>query len=185
MKRKTPGNSVKNWIYQTLAEQQSPLFAILDGARSDEIIDTLHAEASAAFSAGSSVSRYQSIYDGKTACDIGDSGPILVEIPKKSDLLWQLVDLGWGNAWGYYFTSKTTFEAIRFHFKHFVFVTLPDGAKVYFRFYDPRVIRGLLPCDSEASRQFREPFEWLFIETRDRNLIIGPPTGLPRFYTDI
>ena len=47
---------------------------------------------------------------------------------------------------------------MRHHLRHFLEVKLPDDTQVYFRFYDPRVLRVFLPtCTPDDTNQFFGP----------------------------
>ena len=51
---------------------------------------------------------------------------------------------------------------LRKHFRQFLLAALPDGKQVYFRFYDPRVLRVYLPtCTPEEIYRFFGPV-WRF-----------------------
>jgi hypothetical protein len=59
-----------------------------------------------------------------------------------SELLDRLVLEGWGKRWGIWCTSEEKFVEIRRHWRRFLMVELEEtGEKVYFRFYDPGVMR--------------------------------------------
>jgi hypothetical protein len=52
--------------------------------------------------------------------------------------------------WGIFLTSRADLRSLRNHFRRFLMVLDPDGRKLYFRYYDPRVLRVYLPtCNAE------------------------------------
>ena len=54
---------------------------------------------------------------------------------------------------------------MRRHLRHFLEVQLPDGKQVYFRFYDPRVLRVFLPtCTADEINQFFGPIKQYLME---------------------
>jgi hypothetical protein len=132
-----------------------PLFAILDTARDIRILALLlhHKE------------ECQSLYEGEQGAELAQVAPYLVRLQKDSHLLEALVKEGWGKSWGVYLTSSSEFHEIRRHLRHFLQVKLPDGEQVYFRFYDPRVMRVFLPtCTPEDTTQFFGPIQSYLVE---------------------
>jgi hypothetical protein len=94
-----------------------------------------------------------------------DFAPYLARITPQSRLLEELVRNGWGKSWGVYITAKTSFDELRHHFRRFLMVKTEDGTQLYFRFYDPRVLRSFLPtCTREEARQFFGPVRWFLME---------------------
>lgn len=125
-------------LLKILREQAEPLFAILDAARDGRVLDLLR----------NSKEHYESLYEGRQGEDLANFAPYLVELPKDSPLLIALVKEGWGKSWGIYLTCKEPFKEVRKHFRHFLLVETEDGRQLYFRFYDPRVLRSFLPSST-------------------------------------
>ena len=142
-----------------------PLYAIRDTARDIRILALLlhHKE------------ECQSLYEGEEGAKLAQVAPYLVRLQKDSPLLEALVKEGWGKSWGIYLTSPSALQEVRHHLRHFLQVKLPGGEQVYFRFYDPRVMRVFLPtCTPEDTTQFFGPIQNYLVE--DEN-----PTKLFRF----
>jgi hypothetical protein len=115
------------------------LFALLDAARSERI-QVLLREA---------VDEHRSLYEGLTAETMANVAPYLVELRKDSGLLERLVREGWGDAWGVFVVSKRSLRDLRAHFRRLLMAKRePDDDTVYFRFYDPRVLRVFVPTIS-------------------------------------
>jgi hypothetical protein len=132
-----------------LRNEFQPLYAILDAARDIRVLALLlhHKQ-----------EQIQSLYEGEQGATLAQVAPYLVRLPKESPLLETMVTEGWGKSWGVYLTSAAPFEQVRHHLRHFLQVKLPDGEQVYFRFYDPRVMRMFLPtCTPEDTTQFFGP----------------------------
>lgn len=145
-------------VREYLASLDEPLYAILDAAREPTIPELL-----AKFGA-----EHQSLFDGDRGKELAPFGPWLVRVPRWSDLLNELVSAGWGNSWGVYLTSKLTFLEVRKHLRRFLEVKLPDGRVVYFRYYDPRVIRTYLQtCTVKEVSEFLGPFDRYVAESAD------------------
>lgn len=132
-----------------------PLYVILDAARDIKILALLM----------QSKEEYQSLYDGVEGAKLAQFAPYLVRLQKDSLFLGSLLLEGWGNSWGVYLTCAGEFQEVRRHLRHFLEVTLPDGKQVYFRFYDPRVLRVFLPtCTEDEANQFFGPIEHYLAE---------------------
>ena len=123
------------------------LYALLDAARTPRILDLLH----------ESADRHQSLFEGLPGAALSRVAPYLVHLqPASSPLLRRLLAEGWGQSWGVYVLSPTPFKQLRRHFRRHLRVEDPDSRSLYFRLYDPRVLRRFLPMASE--RQLHELF---------------------------
>ncbi len=61
--------------------------------------------------------------------------------------------------------SDVSFGDLHRHFRHFLIVKDESGRKLYFRFYDPRVLRVFLPtCTKTQLREFFGPVEVFVLE---------------------
>ncbi|WP_376096861.1 DUF4123 domain-containing protein [Roseomonas sp. CCTCC AB2023176] len=73
---------------------------------------------------------------------------------------------GLGQAWGIVAAARADMPAFRRHLKKLLRAQLPDGRVVYFRFYDPRVLRTFLPlADARQLGRVFGPIERFFIES--------------------
>jgi hypothetical protein len=116
--------------------EKGTLFAVLDAARSERV----------RFLLAEAVDEYRSLYDGIEAYTMAEVAPYVVRLQKDSHLLGRLVEEGWGQSWGVYFTSSAAFRDVRAHLQQLLFVkTKEDDRLLQFRFYDPRVLRIFLP----------------------------------------
>lgn len=133
-----------------------PLFAILDAARDPRVLEILRG----------SKEEYRSLYEGEQGDELADFAPYLVRLPPESPLLETLVEEGWGESWGVYLTCAKPFDEVRKHFRHFLLVKLEGQEEdVYFRFYDPRVLRAYLPtCDHFDVKEFYGPVAGFLME---------------------
>ncbi|HXC94346.1 MAG TPA: DUF4123 domain-containing protein [Edaphobacter sp.] len=145
-------------ILTQFATSGAPLYCLLDAA-CDQTIPSLLALAQ---------EQKQCLYDGQSATDLANWAPYLIKLPLDSPFTKALLDLGWGKGWASYFTSAAPFEGIRHHFRKFLMIQLQGGEELYFRFYDPRVLRDFLPTatPSEAKVFFGPVQQWL-IESED------------------
>ncbi len=76
--------------------------------------------------------------------------PHLVSLSPGSPLTAALLDQGWGKGWTSFFTTPAPFDELRLHFRKFLMVQIEVRDEVYFRFYDPGILRNFLPAASPA-----------------------------------
>jgi hypothetical protein len=116
--------------------REGRLYAVLDAARDERILQLLH----------ESVDEHRSLYEGVAGEAMATEAPYLVSLRADSGLLGRLVTEGWGRSWGVFVTSASSFRSVRRHFRRLLLVE-EDGTfeRLYFRFYDPRVLREFLP----------------------------------------
>jgi pSer/pThr/pTyr-binding forkhead associated (FHA) protein len=130
------GRTVRVQALQALRAVQAPLFAVLDAARTDRVLALL-AEAP---------EEHISLYEGAESEALAEVAPYLVALPRGSWLLEALVWEGWGEAWGVYLVTRQSARELRRHLRRFLLVEDEQtGRELYFRFYDPRALRGFLP----------------------------------------
>lgn len=128
---------------QKLEAIEGRLFAIVDAARDDRILILVR----------ESVERYQSLYEGTDGEALEHVAPHLVELPKGSGLLRRLVREGWENRWMSFIETDLSFKELRRHLRRFLMVADADTRKkMYFRFYDPGVLRTFLPTSTVKQR---------------------------------
>ncbi|WAS97775.1 DUF4123 domain-containing protein [Nannocystis punicea] len=145
-----------------LKAQPGRLFAVADASR-DERVRLLLRESPA---------RYRSLFDGWQGDALAEGAPYLVELgPPHPQLLDDLVVEAWhtddkrrdgDGGWSIFLSvpDGREFEAVRRHLRKFLMVEL-DRYKVYFRFYDPRVLRAFVPtCSAAERREFLADFAW-------------------------
>jgi hypothetical protein len=156
-------------LQDLLAKDFQPLYALLDASREPSVLKVIL----------ESKEEHQSLYQGPQGAQLAHFAPYLVRVPQKSLLLDTLVEQAWSKSWGVFVTSDTPFKDLRTHFRHFLTVKLPDGQQVYFRYYDPRVLRLFLPtCLPEETTQFFGPVKHFLIEAEAPNLALHFTPGL-------
>jgi len=150
-------------LFSFLQHNFQPLFALVDAARDRYALALLL----------QSKAQYQSLYEGPKGESLSDVAPYLVGLPKDSELLSKLVLEGWGKSWGVYLKCAAEFQDVRRHLRHFMEVRHPSGEQVYFRFYDPRVLRLYLPgLGSDKAGQFLGPIHCYLMEDEDPNQLL-------------
>jgi hypothetical protein len=140
-----------------------PLYALLDAACEPSVLKVLF----------ESKEPYQSLFEGPQGMQLAHFAPYLVQLPQKSPLIETLVQQGWGKNWGIYLTCPEPLETLRRHFRHFLTVQMPDRTQVYFRFYDPRVLRLFLPtCTAQEISLLFGPIKYYIMEDEKPNLLL-------------
>ncbi len=150
-------------VLAVLRAVKDPLFALVDAARGMDVYAHLL----------KCPERYQSLYEGPQGDALALHAPYLVQLPPHSSYLETLVKEGWGNSWGMYLTCPLSFEDIRTHFRHFLLVKTEEGEQLYFRFYDPRVLRKFLPtCTADELAQLFGPIRSFLMEENPQTLLV-------------
>jgi Domain of unknown function (DUF4123) len=148
---------------RALLAEQKPLFAILDAARDPLVLARLLDHPG----------ERQSLYEGTKGDQLAAVAPYLAAFPAESSSLQALIDDGWGKSWGVFLTSDQPFQEVRKHLRRFLMVELAGQKPVYFRFYDPRVLRPFLPsCSPAELAQFFGPIQAFLMESEDPELIL-------------
>jgi len=153
-----PAPAAKAQVQAVLSAQEQ-LFAVLDAARSPRVLELLQG----------ATEEYHSLYEGPQGEALAEVAPYLVRLPARSRLLECLLAEGWGQAWGIYFTCPLPFLETRRHLRKFLMVEAEgEDARLYFRFYDPRVLHTFLPtCTPDQKKAFLGPITQLFHERGD------------------
>lgn len=156
--------------------ERGRLFAVLDAARSDRVLSLVR----------TAVDDYRCLYEGMDAETQADGAPYLVRIAKGSRLLPRLIGEGWGESWGVFVEAPVSLRELRAHLRKLLVVTREsDGLPMYFRFYDPRVLRVFLSVATPRQVEMLfGPVERFFIEPGDQGALIcfarGQGTGAVR-----
>lgn len=139
-------------LMHVFREKPGQLYAILDSCdepRVPEKTRELGAE------------RAVSLYRGSVEQDYADVAPYLVSADE-SLVQWIEENL-WNDPWGIFMFAATDLVSLRKHFRRFLTVEDPDGKRLFFRFYDPRVLKDYLEtCDDEECKAFFGPSDSFF-----------------------
>ena len=149
-----------HFLLRYFAFVDAPLFCLLDAARGPEVHNLIR----------EAKERCQCLFEGKSAKELEAYAPYLIQLPRGAELLKALLVRGWDKGWASYFTSGSTFEQLRHHFRKFLFVNrdgnVNGSGEAYFRFYDPRVLRIFLPtCNSAEVVEFFGPVDTWILES--------------------
>ena len=106
-----------------------------------------------------------SLYKGSADEFLEDVGPFLFADSQETQFREWYKENGWNNAWGILVDTNATFEECCKHFRKFLLVKTEDDQELYFRFYDPRVLKIFLPtCDEKQIIEFFGPVEKFIVE---------------------
>jgi hypothetical protein len=138
--------------------ERETVFAVLDGARDERI-------APAVQKAGL---EHACLYRGELAQTLSDVAPYLVALEPRHEFTRWLLTHGWGQSWGIFAVSQAPLADLRRHFRKFLMVYDETGKPLYFRFYDPRVLRIFLPtCDADQLQSLFGPILRYVTEDED------------------
>jgi hypothetical protein len=154
---------------EALRALEAPLYAIVDTARDARLLELLH----------ESVEPCHSLYEGTQGEALTEVAPYLVSLPDKASwLLEALVQEGWAAHWGVFLTCPLPFLQVRRHFRKFLMVEAEDvDSRLYFRFYDPRVLRVFLPtCPPESKQELFGDVERFLFSGSGGELVDLPST---------
>jgi pSer/pThr/pTyr-binding forkhead associated (FHA) protein len=146
-----------------IEEAPGQLFAVLDASRSLRVIEVMR----------ESVEEYRSLYQGTKGEALAMQAPYLVRLPAKSRLLEQLVLEGWSGGWGIYLTCPRPFDEVRTQLRRLLMVSNDETEEaMFFRFYDPRVLRLFLPtCGVRQKEQIFGDIDAFLVAGRDFEVV--------------
>lgn len=169
--RRTPRQQERAVEALALLRAEPALFAVLDPARDRRILVLLR----------EAVDPHGSLYEGISAVQLENAAPVLVRFLPDSRLLGQIVEEGWGDAWGVFLRSTRSPKEVRRLLRGLLRAAI-EGTKapMYFRFYDPRVLRAFLPLATPAQRTrlFGDLDAFLY-ESPEHELRIAERTAAP------
>lgn len=133
------------------------IFAVLDGAMIQQLPQRLR----------DSDCEYSCLFSGALDPVLEAAAPHLVRLRPGDRLVETILREGWNDHWGIVLRAApgTDLYALRQHLRRFLRVVGPDGSAMFFRFYDPRAFRVVIPAlDPAARREFFGPIEAIWVE---------------------
>ena len=110
-----------------------------------------------------------SLYRGPEDPQMTDMAPMLLWY-ETNDPFDQWLNQHWGDAQGIGIVTSVPPDELRKHLRRFLLVATDDGQQLYFRYYDPRILKVFLPtCDQEQIRTFFGPVETYEVEDPDND----------------
>lgn len=134
--------------------KNSFVYAIIDGASVPQLISKLE----------QFHPKHVCLWRGELELELREVVPYVVAIRHEDEFTNWFLRQSSGTPWGVFVISDTEIHALAYHLRKLLMAELPNGKKVYFRFYDPRVLRAYLPsCTAEEQREFYGPIrEFVF-----------------------
>jgi hypothetical protein len=120
---------------QLLPEAPVKLYAMVDSAANQSALDVLYEHETLNFDC---------LFPGEVEPDVFECAPFLVELDQQPEVLDWLLQ-GWGQSWVSFVHSRAPLDVLQMHLRRFTEVRTPNLETVWFRFYDPRVMRTALP----------------------------------------
>lgn len=119
-------------------------YALMDGALDSTIVPTIeHSGCPAAC-----------LYGEAWQAPLRDVAPFVVELAPQAKFSSELLGWDWYANWGVFVQAPARLDAVATAMQALSVAEMPDGQEVFFRFYDPRVLRPFLAaapsCDLSA-----------------------------------
>ncbi len=118
---------------------------------------------------------------GENAWAMERAAPYLVSLKNQAKLRQWLLKNGWGRGWAVFFTCNTDPKTVLTHLRRFFAVRAENGRELFFRFYDPVILREFLPMLSvpEALFFFGPIQRFVLEDENSQPLIFDRPAGEP------
>lgn len=148
---------VDELIRAAIHRPQRGLFALVDAARDAAVYEAVMQPGVQA----------HCLYVEELPDELARSAPYVVDLERSAGFVDRFRE-AWGRSWGVLARSSATLEEVRRHFKGLNVVRGPDGQRLLFRYYDPRVLRVYLPtCTPGELAQVFGPVTELITEGVD------------------
>ena len=143
-------------VHQRLfADDTLSVYSVLDGASVPNLRQKMYDEDPTR----------ECLYRGDLQPDMAEVAPYLVRLDKVSRFTNWVIEQGWGNHWGIFALSQQDLGPLRRHFRTLLVVHDSNARPLYFRYYDPRVLRVYLPtCNASELAAIFGPVERYFLE---------------------
>lgn len=159
----TPEKIINQIWLSTEKDPALQLYAILDAARDTRIYHKLsEGEVEAV-----------SLFRGEKARELAAVAPYLLTLERDHAFSEWLFTYGWGNSWGIIVESAADLAQLRRHFQSFIMVYDEAGKPLYFRYYDPRVLRVYFPtCNEKELETVFGPVDSFYVEGEKPDFLI-------------
>lgn len=112
------------------------------------------------------------LYEGDSEKFLGSVAPWLFGFDAQSEFGKWVVRNARGNSWGIFLRSSADPQKVYQHLRKFLVVKSEGGKEMYFRYYDPRVMRVFLPtCEPPQLKEFFGPVE-AFLAENEQGLLV-------------
>jgi len=146
------------------------VYAVLDGARDERVYRAVY----------DSHLDHECLFTGDISYDLALSAPYLVRLDPRASFTRWLLSEGWGRSFGVFAWTRADLETMRRHCRRLLQVKDEAGRRLFFRFYDPRVLRVYLPtCTVSELREVLGPVDRFLAEGPAGQVISYEPGGRP------
>jgi hypothetical protein len=145
-------------VSHLFAKADAGVYAVLDAASIPNLLTVLQEHGP----------EHECLFMGELEPGMVEVVPYLVRLQPGGRFTDWLTGIGWGRHWGVYAVAEANMRAMRQHFRSFLMVYDPEGKPLYFRYYDPRVLRVYLPtCTADELNTVFGPVEYYLLEDQD------------------
>jgi len=161
-------------LFYRFEREGTSLYALVDAARERGIHDWIKA----------SGFEYSCLFTGQLSGDLLAASPYLLRIVPGSVTLPRLIDQGWGHSWGLFLAAHAGLVEVRRHLRRLLQIRTENRKRLFFRYYDPRVLRSFLPtCQPAQLAEVFGPIQRFDVESADgsqllRFRLIAEPAAL-------
>ena len=158
-------SEIQQQLWQSNEHGDKPvIYAILGGAR-DKQIERIIRQGELKSSC---------LIEGKLTYRMSVAAPYIVRLEEGHSQTLEIIQKGWGNSWGIFAVTypPASLINVRHNCRKIAMVKSPEGKNLFFRYYDPRVLRiYLAECNkAEASKVFG-PITEFIVEGEDKTII--------------
>lgn len=137
-------------LFYRFETEGTSLFALLDAARDPSIYDRIRY----------SGLEHECLFTGRLSSELLAAAPYLLRVVPGSSALERLIEQGWGRSWGLFLAAASGMGELRRHLRRLLQVQTENHRRLFFRYYDPRVLRVFLPtCDGSQLAQIFGPIQ--------------------------
>jgi len=157
--------AIESLVEHLFSQPDTNVFCVLDGASVPDLPSVLWEHEP----------EHVCLYRGELEPDMAEVAPYLVKLEPESPFTDWVLKEGWGNHSGIFAITpaEVDIRALRQHFRKFLMVMDPEGKSIYFRYYDPRVLRVYLPtCNAEEMEIVFGPISSYMLEDEDSSVLM-------------
>ncbi len=162
MNEKITSESLLKYLF---SQPETNVYAVLDGASVEQLPQLLWEHEPENIC----------LYRGEQEPDMAAVAPYLIKLEYDHPFTKLVCEKGWGNHWGIFAITpaEVNIRVMRTHFRKFLMVYDPDENLLYFRYYDPRVLRIYLPtCNFEELGLVFGPVGCYIMEDEDSSVLL-------------
>lgn len=150
-------------LFYRFERNGTSLYALVDAARGHGIHHWIKA----------SGFEYSCLFTGQLSDELLAASPYLLRIVPGSVSLPRLIEQGWGHAWGLFLAAHAGLVEVRRHLRRLLQVRTENHKRLFFRYYDPRVLRSFLPtCQAAQLSEVFGPIQRFDIESADGSQLL-------------